>query len=136
MIITRYNPNGEYTSQVETVASSLKWEPEGTYYVGKVEFGQQYHDFATNTPRFMPPRPSIFHNFDYVEKDWVFDLEQGWASVKRERSVLLAETDWVVTKAAESGEVVSVAWANYRQALRDVTTQASPLAIIWPVKPI
>jgi len=27
------------------------------------------------------------------------------------------------------------AWASYRQALRDITLQTDPFAIVWPVAP-
>ena len=44
------------------------------------------------------------------------------------RDRLLADSDWVVTKAAESGEAVSADWTTYRQALRDL-----PENNAWPL---
>jgi len=39
------------------------------------------------------------------------------AELRRERTLLLAETDWM----ANSDVTMSTAWKNYRQALRDIT---------------
>jgi hypothetical protein len=55
------------------------------------------------------------------------------ASVRTERNAKLAETDW--TQISDS-TADKAAWATYRQALRDITTQAGfPWTITWPVKP-
>lgn len=49
-----------------------------------------------------------------------------------QRAALLAETDWM----ALSDRTLSPEWATYRQALRDITTQAGfPEEIVWPTKP-
>ena len=60
------------------------------------------------------------------------DAEQA-KSVRASRNAKLAETDWVVIKAVESGTAVPVDVAAERQALRDITAQAGfPWAITWP----
>lgn len=60
------------------------------------------------------------------------DAERA-ASVRSSRASFLAECDW--TQLADSPVDKSV-WATYRQALRDVPTQAGfPWTIDWPVKP-
>ena len=61
------------------------------------------------------------------------------------RNSLLAETDWVVVKASETGIALSDAWKNYRQALRDLPSTATPVldstskpgisGVTWPTKP-
>jgi hypothetical protein len=57
------------------------------------------------------------------------DAEQA-KSVRDERTKKLAETDW--TQVADA-PVDKAAWATYRQALRDVTTQTGfPWDIVWP----
>ena len=55
--------------------------------------------------------------------------------LRSQRDVLLAETDWM----ANSDVTMSTAWKNYRQALRDITTQ-TPIDdalsnITFPEKP-
>jgi hypothetical protein len=63
------------------------------------------------------------------------DTEQA-KSVRASRDTLLAECDWVAIKAFETSTPVSAQWTTYRQALRDITTQAGfPWTVEWPVQP-
>ena len=60
------------------------------------------------------------------------DAEQA-TSVRASRKTKLAESDW--TQVADA-PVDQAAWAAYRQALRDITTQAGfPWTITWPEQP-
>ena len=55
------------------------------------------------------------------------------AEVRAERSAKLASTDW--TQIADS-TADKAGWATYRQALRDVPSQAGfPWTIAWPETP-
>lgn len=55
------------------------------------------------------------------------------AKIRIERNNLLSASDW--TQLSDS-TTDKTAWATYRQALRDITTQAGfPVNIEWPVKP-
>ena len=59
-------------------------------------------------------------------------------TVREKRDILLAETDWVVTKALEADETVALEWATYRQALRDITSHENFPDLAeddWPTKP-
>lgn len=57
-------------------------------------------------------------------------------SVRNERLARLTETDWMVTRAAETGQPVPAAHAAYRQALRDITSQPGfPWDVQWPTQP-
>mgnify|MGYP006203254947 CR=1 FL=1 len=58
------------------------------------------------------------------------------------RDNLLKETDWVVTKASETGVAETTAWKTYRQQLRDLPSSATPELdgmfiknVTWPTKP-
>lgn len=59
-------------------------------------------------------------------------LAAQWANVRQERNARLAACDW--TQLPDT-PVDSLAWAEYRQALRDITEQASPFTITWPLEP-
>ena len=60
------------------------------------------------------------------------DAEQA-KSVRTTRGEKLKDSDW--TQAADA-PVNKAAWATYRQALRDISSQAGfPWAIIWPTQP-
>ena len=55
------------------------------------------------------------------------------AEVRAERNTKLAATDWTQITDATADKA---AWAIYRQALRDITTQAGfPQTITWPDAP-
>lgn len=56
------------------------------------------------------------------------------AAIRADRNARLAACDW--TQLADApGD--TLAWANYRQALRDVTAQAGfPWSVSWPVPPV
>ena len=62
--------------------------------------------------------------------------EVAFDALRRVRDNMLVDTDWVVVKAQEAGEAVPAAWANYRQALRDLPANTSdPANPAWPTKP-
>ena len=62
-------------------------------------------------------------------------LNIEWMRIKGQRDRLLQESDWRVVKAADTGIPLSQEWKDYRQALRDITTQIDPFNIIWPTPP-
>ena len=73
---------------------------------------------------------------DAEEQAWADDApNRGMAELRRQRNLLLAETDWM----ANSDVTMSTAWRNYRQALRDITTQTPTddalSNITFPTKP-
>tara|TARA_B100000519_G_scaffold64696_1_gene54963 strand:- start:158 stop:535 length:378 start_codon:yes stop_codon:yes gene_type:complete len=68
---------------------------------------------------------------------------QPMVELRRQRDAKLALTDWVVTKANETGGAVANNWKTYRQALRDLPASASPQLdsdgnltnVTWPTEP-
>jgi len=73
---------------------------------------------------------------DAEELAWNNDAPaRRMAELRSQRDVLLAETDWM----ANSDVTMSDAWATYRQALRDITTQTPSddelSNITFPTKP-
>ena len=58
-------------------------------------------------------------------------IEARWDVVRAERNKLLADCDWTQLPDASAD---AAAWVTYRQALRDITTQANPFNIVWPKK--
>tara|TARA_Y100000361_G_scaffold137313_1_gene138643 strand:+ start:991 stop:1401 length:411 start_codon:yes stop_codon:yes gene_type:complete len=60
----------------------------------------------------------------------------GFQKLRYDRDIKLAETDWVVTKANETGIAESNEWKTYRQALRDLPSNTTdPFNPTWPTKP-
>lgn len=60
------------------------------------------------------------------------EVESQWASVRSDRNAHLSACDWTQLPDAP---VDTAAWAEYRQALRDITEQADPFNIVWPTEP-
>jgi hypothetical protein len=57
-------------------------------------------------------------------------------SVRERRNVLLAASDWTQLPDAQLEAGVLDAWTQYRQLLRDVTTQPGfPANVAWPTAP-
>lgn len=83
----------------------------------------------------LPAQPSPHHVFDYTTKQWVDPRtpETQWPVVRAQRNARLSASDW--TQLPDVPLATKEAWAAYRQALRDVTLQPDPFAIIWPVSP-
>lgn len=84
----------------------------------------------------------IFSNGEWTQVWSVRDMTQEEsdamtagqaASVRAERNAKLAASDWTQVIDAP---VDQAAWATYRQALRDITSQAGfPWDIQWPAQP-
>jgi hypothetical protein len=106
-----------------------------------------------------PVKPDSFDDFLEVWEDQQFEVLADkviWTLIKRAktpeelqkqeeerataerifRDRLLTMSDWVVIKALETGVSEGQEWKDYRQALRDVTSQRGfPWTIDWPQAP-
>jgi hypothetical protein len=79
-------------------------------------------------------RPSNYHFWD--GKSWVENDTLLSNKVRRNRDYLLSNSDWVVAKYTELGEPMPDEWRVYRQALRDIPSQAGfPKNVIYPKAP-
>ncbi len=58
-----------------------------------------------------------------------------WVAVRIKRDRLLAQSDWMVARASETGVPMAQDWAQYRQSLRDITDQHNPFLVVWPEAP-
>ena len=63
------------------------------------------------------------------------DPDFQWARPREERDRLLSASDWTQMPDSPLTAAQKTAWAVYRQRLRDITTQADPAAVVWPVEP-
>lgn len=95
---------------------------------------------VTNTPQFDPKSHKPVQSVEKINNTWtqtwiIEKLEANTASnnVRNYRNRLLKQTDWTQT---EDSPVNKASWKNYRQALRDITSQSGfPYEVIWPVPP-
>lgn len=66
------------------------------------------------------------------------DIEAEWAAVRTQRDQLLVESDIYVLPDRWAALTLDQqqAWADYRQALRDIPQNFSdPADVVWPTKP-
>ena len=63
------------------------------------------------------------------------ELAIQWQAMKDQRKVLLQDSDIFVIRYTENGDPVPQDVKDYRQSLRDITTQSDPFNITWPAKP-
>lgn len=64
------------------------------------------------------------------------DLEETTNSARTTRNDMLTASDWTQLSDAPISENEKTLWAEYRQLLRDVPSQAGfPTSINWPVSP-
>jgi hypothetical protein len=98
-----------------------------------------YHDPATQS---LDEGPAVLVDGVWTQNYIVSDLSADesaakvgaqWNVIRAERNKLLANCDWTQLPDASAD---AAAWATYRQALRDITTQANPFAIVWPESPL
>jgi hypothetical protein len=59
-----------------------------------------------------------------------------WEAIRTDRNKRLADTDWTQLDDTPIANTDKSQWALYRQALRDITTQADPFHIEWPALPV
>jgi len=79
----------------------------------------------------MERREAVYHGTDLVSEEF---REVSWDQVRAERDKALEDSDWRAGKDV----VLSTAWKEYRQALRDLPqdhAESNDAADNWPVKP-
>lgn len=58
------------------------------------------------------------------------------ASIRADRNARLAACDWTQLDDANLDNALRLEWRNYRQALRDISTQPGfPHEVAWPLRP-
>ena len=126
--IVETNAPLSYESTVEGVTSTISFSESG-YITSNLE-GNYYH------LKWDASKKEVVKD-DTAKDAW--ELAEEWKRIRKERTRLLAETDWVVIKARENGGQVPAAWKTYRVALRDIPSEQSSKTkyseITWPTRP-
>jgi hypothetical protein len=80
------------------------------------------------------PGDNYYYNFDTSE--WVYDTTILSNKVKQQRNELLTLCDWTQIPNNPLTQAKQTEWSNYRQQLRDITSQQGyPVTIVWPTPP-
>ena len=63
-------------------------------------------------------------------------IQQAWTALRAQRNSLLVASDFTQLQDAHLSAEKKSAWADYRQALRDLPENATdPTQVTWPVSP-
>lgn len=91
----------------------------------------RYH--ATSEGK-IPFTPEEEAEWDAMEAEYAAGAnDRAAAEIRKERDAKLTESDW--TQVADA-PVDKTTWVTYRQALRDIPSQAGfPNEVTWPVEP-
>ena len=108
--------------------------------------GYQYIDAVlalVPLAKFYPSEDGTYENVNWVDErtqptakavaDKLVELKttEGLYFVRKQRDILLAETDWV--SGEDVPQTLKDKWFPYRQALRDITNTATSLDdVVWP----
>ena len=82
--------------------------------------------------------PNTGYRWHVPTGDWVEipkNVEELWLTVRYQRDKLIAASDWRATRSIVEKRRLHPAWADYRNALRDITLQPNPADITWPEVP-
>ena len=71
---------------------------------------------------------------DSTESEIHSRIEYKWDEVRNLRTELLKECDWRVLSDSPVGDSLNN-WIQYRQELRNITSQENPFNIVWPIEP-
>jgi len=102
---------------------------------------QDVYSYTEDTrPEYDALIQSLDFSFEERDSSWyktytVVNLpqEKAESNIRSMRDSLLQETDWM----ALSDNTLTQPWADYRQALRDITDQETfPYSVTWPTKPV
>lgn len=95
--------------------------------------------------RFQTAQRSAVHSGGAWVEEWIVTpwsqdqinaaTAEQWDAVRADRNAKLAGSDWTQLDDTPLTNTEKQAWAVYRQALRDITDQADPFAIVWPAVP-
>ena len=106
--------------------------PKNCFWVAGYYSPDEYF-FSEKTPTELPEKPEYPSHFDVATKSWVWDEQVSWATLRQERQQRLAASDWTQVPDAP---VDRLAWAEYRQALRDLPANTTdPRNPNWPTTP-
>lgn len=80
----------------------------------------------------------IAHSVKLTDEEISTWKYSAWTNMQRERNELLAMCDWTQLPDSPLSSEKKSEWAQYRQSLRDITTQnIDPRVerVVWPAKP-
>lgn len=123
-----------HKSTGEILRTSLTQNPGPGESAIPGEYSPQTHYVKRGQAIEIPPSPIPGHVFDYLIERWTEVVGADTRAILAKRAKLLSDSDW--TQIPDVPLPSRQAWAQYRQALRDITGQPGyPMRIVWPEPP-
>jgi len=124
---TEWFPNTSFGDR----GPSLEWIAEQGYYVITV---WKPYDHATE--KLVSADPHLYDGMcclvdvgPLTAEELQSRVDTQWQVIRTQRNQMLKDSDWTQL---EDSPVDKAKWAEYRQELRDITTQEDPFDITWP----
>jgi hypothetical protein len=99
---------------------------------------EKYWDFELESWQDKPPRPEGGY-YNWTLQGWEFDSQRFMSDLRTKRNALLASSDWTRMDDNGMSDGTRTEWAEYRQALRDITENLDGVesleSVVWPPKP-
>lgn len=109
-------------------------EKEGTVTLEVDELPPKNGYVKNGVIKVRPPAPGDSYYWDTDKEQWVVDVALKRSYIRQKRARYLQASDW--TQLPDVPLESRAAWAEYRQALRDVPEQPGfPVNVEWPVPP-
>jgi hypothetical protein len=130
--ITTYDNDGRVTGSFTIPDSDVDAMTQGLNFVyGIAGIDNYVKDGIIKT---YPDKPGYSYIFNFQTETWDLSIEDLKVEITTKRNSLLAASDW--TQLPDVPQATKDAWAQYRQALRDITEQSGyPTNVVWPTSP-
>ena len=132
---------GEHTELFPDVSFPVTGIPEDFMLENSVQLVIEWLPFDMYTQKLISTESYLKDNkvysvaiVDKTTEELALEIQAMEIDVRSERNSLLASSDW--TQVADA-PVDKTAWATYRQALRDITSQEGfPFNVVFPTPPL
>jgi hypothetical protein len=119
--------------------SNISTEILTDYDVYEVKYTAKPNDYTKNIIEGMPTlTDGVYYQSWEMSDASTSEIEdritQKWTEIREHRNELLKECDWTVLPDSPVGDVISD-WTQYRQELRNITSQENPFSVVWPTQP-
>jgi hypothetical protein len=127
------NPNVSFPSIIDEATKS-------TYSMFSIQNVEIPSDYTKNISENLPELiegiwTQNWTVADATEEEINQRLTDKWQEIREQRNGMLNSSDWTQILDSPLTDEQKNAWRQYRQELRDITNQANPFEVIYPVQP-
>jgi hypothetical protein len=126
----------EYNISFPSNLTNEVLEQFGVYIVNQTPKPNDYtKNITEGTPQLVDGvYIQVWNEVNATEEEIQTKIELKWDEIRTLRNELLLECDWRVLPDSPVGEALTN-WIQYRQELRNITSQENPFSIVWPTQP-